>query len=151
MLSCVLSCVPWSFSSPLRAAVRREGREGEAVRAPLCLCAVSPRTAEQITRSVVSRKKRSFRLNELMENRHLPLAATSREDGVPVEEDFDDLKDDKSPEDEMIGTPSVYSWGRCDTNALLRSYNEPPAIDGVQTLTFANNRTIVQVKLLSLS
>lgn len=83
-----------------------------------------------------------------MESRHVPSTVTDRNDKVFGQEDSCKLEDDGSSKDEvMIRTPSVYSWGRCDTNALLRSYNEPPAIDGVQTLTFANNRTIMQVKL----
>ena len=90
---------------------------------------------------------RSVHLNEVMESHQLPFTATSRNDGVPVTEDFDNLDDDGRHDEVMIRTPSVYSWGRCDTNALLRSYNEPPAIDGIQVLTFANNRTIMQVKL----
>jgi hypothetical protein len=89
---------------------------------------------------------RSIHLNEVMESHQLPFTATSRKDGVPVAEDLDNLDDDGRHDEVMIRTPSVYSWGRCDTNALLRSYNEPPAIDGVQVLTFANNRTIMQVK-----
>ena len=83
-----------------------------------------------------------------MESRYKPSTATSRKGGVSVIVDSDNFKGDRSSQDEvMIRTPSVYSWGRCDSNALLRSYNEPPAIDGVQALTFANNRTIMQVKL----
>lgn len=84
----------------------------------------------------------------MMESRHVPSTVTDRNDRVAVQEDSCKLEDDRSSQNEvMIRTPSVYSWGRCDTNALLRSYNEPPAIDGVQALTFANNRTIMQVKL----
>ena len=83
-----------------------------------------------------------------MKSRHVPSTVTDRKDRVAVQEDSYKLEDDRSSQNEvMIRTPSVYSWGRCDTNALLRSYNEPPAIDGVQVLTFANNRTIMQVKL----
>lgn len=103
---------------------------------------VEGHTKEQILPAV-----RSVQLNEVMESHQLPFTATSRKDGVPVTEDLDNLDDDGRHDEVMIRTPSVYSWGRCDTNALLRSYNEPPAIDGIQVLTFANKRTIMQVKL----
>jgi hypothetical protein len=65
-------------------------------------------------------------------------------DPVLVEEPDDIV--DIVPIDQIIKAPVIYSWGRCDTNTLLRSQNEPPAVDGVQALTFANQRTIMQVE-----
>ena len=60
-------------------------------------------------------------------------------------EDPDDVID-IVPIDQIVKAPVIYSWGRCDTNTLLRSQNEAPAVDGVQALTFANQRTIMQVE-----
>lgn len=60
-------------------------------------------------------------------------------------EDPDDVID-IVPIDQIIKAPVIYSWGRCDTNALLRAQNEATSIDGVQALTFANQRTIMQVE-----
>ena len=41
--------------------------------------------------------------------------------------------------------PAIYSWGRSDTNTLLQSPNDTPSANGVQGLTFANKRIIIQV------
>lgn len=65
-------------------------------------------------------------------------------------EDHDDVVD-IVPIDHIIKAPVIYSWGRCDTNTLLRSQTEAPAVDGVQALTFANQRTIMQVEKGSFS
>jgi hypothetical protein len=60
-----------------------------------------------------------------------------------------DVKEDEIvdylPMDVITKAPSIYSWGRSDTDALLRSPNDLSAADGIHTLTFANQRTIVQV------
>lgn len=64
---------------------------------------------------------------------------------------YDDIIDevDSVPMDVIIKAPAVYSWGRCDTSSLLRSPNESQAVDRAQALTFANQRTIMQVELSS--
>jgi hypothetical protein len=78
-------------------------------------------------------------------------AGLSDEDTVMIEDQVVEQEDDvvdSVPMDVIIKAPVIYSWGRSDTDTLLRSPNEPPAIDGVQALTFANQRTIMQVGLM---
>lgn len=57
-----------------------------------------------------------------------------------------DLKNCLDDSTETDSRPLIYSWGRADTNALLRSPNEYSAVDSVQKLGFANQRTILQVR-----
>ena len=47
--------------------------------------------------------------------------------------------------DITVRAPAIYSWGRSDTNTLLQSPNDTPSANGIQALTFANKRTIIQV------
>ena len=47
--------------------------------------------------------------------------------------------------DITVRAPAIYSWGRSDTNTLLQSPNDTPTANGIQALTFANKRTIIQV------
>ena len=67
------------------------------------------------------------------------------DDQVVVEQD-DDVVDFNPMDEVLIKAPVIYSWGRSDTNTLLRSSNEASAVDGVQAVTFANQRTIMQVR-----
>lgn len=66
-------------------------------------------------------------------------------DAVGSDEDLMDVEVHHEDDDAIIAPPVIYSWGRSDTNTLLRSPNEVPSVDGVQAVTFANQRTIVQV------
>ena len=59
--------------------------------------------------------------------------------------DCDSLPDSDTLPMDVPKAPVIYSWGRSDTNTLLRSPNDPSSVDGVQALTFANQRTILQV------
>jgi hypothetical protein len=68
------------------------------------------------------------------------------ESGGLLTEDMKDSLDDNS--DDVKHAPALmYSWGRSDTDALLTSPNDPPAVDDVHKLTFANQRIIMQVCL----
>ena len=70
---------------------------------------------------------------------------------TPDVSNYDDIVDevDSVPMDVIIKAPAVYSWGRYDTSSLLRSPNESQAVDGAQALSFANQRTIMQVESTS--
>eukprot|EP00596_Hydrurales_sp_CCMP1899_P005982 CAMPEP_0119044426 /NCGR_PEP_ID=MMETSP1177-20130426/31359_1 /TAXON_ID=2985 /ORGANISM="Ochromonas sp, Strain CCMP1899" /LENGTH=208 /DNA_ID=CAMNT_0007014515 /DNA_START=145 /DNA_END=767 /DNA_ORIENTATION=+ len=67
------------------------------------------------------------------------------ESGGPMTEDLKDSLDDDISEDLKHAPALLYSWGRSDTDSLLTSPNDSSAVDGVHKLTFANQRTIVQI------
>jgi hypothetical protein len=67
------------------------------------------------------------------------------ESGGLLTEDLKDSLDDDISENLKHAPALLYSWGRSDTDALLTSPNDSSAVDGVHNLTFANQRTIMQV------
>ena len=88
-------------------------------------------------------ERRESRLSILQSNqRHL-----EEEDIMTIRDHVNLEQDIIDSTDVIIRAPVIYSWGRNDTNTLLQSPNDILSTNGVNTLAFANKRTIIQVEM----